>query len=283
MQKLVPGVLVVPNDTLHAEKGWSSEIGLNQGFKIGATFVGFVDVAFYYNQYSDFTQYDFGLWQNRFAGSGKAITVDTSFLNTPINHLLLFGVQAHNIENARIFGYELTAGGRGKIGKVGITFSIGYNYNYGSSLDSYNGDHYSAGKFFADAFKYNGQRITDTTSIEYHHLLQGSVRHVFKTDLELKYWRIYVGTTVVYASYPEELSNALVFAVDYLAGPNAIQNYENQHKHGDVVGDVRMGYAVNAHMDLGFIIKNIGNRFYELRPGRPEAIRSYTVQLRYKF
>jgi outer membrane receptor protein involved in Fe transport len=68
LQNFYSGILVVPNDTLHAERGWSSEIGVNQVFKIGKNFVGFVDLAVYYNRYNEFTQYDFGAYRNRFPG-----------------------------------------------------------------------------------------------------------------------------------------------------------------------------------------------------------------------
>jgi hypothetical protein len=92
---------------------------------------------------------------------------------TPLNKLVLSGIQAHNIENAQIFGYEFTLGGRGQIGPVGIQVSAGYSYNFGSALPvkGDTSDHYTTANFFSDAFKYNVQRVSDTTSATYHHLL----------------------------------------------------------------------------------------------------------------
>jgi iron complex outermembrane receptor protein len=299
LQNFFPGVVVVPNDTLHAERGWSSEIGINQGFRIGKNFMGFVDLAVYYNRYNEFTQYDFGVWKNRFPGSGKVITTDTSYLNNilgalsyanppgaPLNQLSLFGIQAHNIENAQIFGYEFTIGGRGQIGPVGITVSMGYSYSYGSSIPikGDTSDHYKESDFFRDAFKYNVQRVTDTASATYHHLLDYRVRHLFRSDIELKYWRMYLGATLSYGSFPEKIPATILVAVDAISNNNgSYERFFNQHQHGDFVADMRIGYKVNRHFDIGFIVKNLANRLYMLRPGKPEPIRNYTMQFRYNF
>ncbi len=292
LQNFYSGILVIPNDTLHAEKGWSSEIGVNQIFKIGKNFIGFVDLAVYYNRYSQFTEYDFGVYTNRFPGSGKIITTDTSLLNhvaevpspggTPLNQLNLFGIRARNIENAQIFGYEFTVGGRGQIGKVGITFNAGYSYNYGATTGTSTAP-YSEGQFFSDAFKYNVQRVTDTASVQYKHLLEYRARHLFRSDLELKYWKIYVGGTFSYASLPELVPATILTAVNYISGNDSYTRYFRDHRRGDFTADIRFGYRVNKHFDVGFIVKNLSNRFYMLRPGKPEPIRNYTIQLRYNF
>lgn len=293
LQNFYSGILVIPNDTLHAERGWSSEIGVNQLFKIGKNFIGYVDLAVFYNRYSEFTEYDFGTYNNRFPGSGKLITTDTNYLNhslfpspgnTPLNQQLLFGIRARNIENAQIFGYEFTIGGRGRIGKVGLTLNAGYSYNYGSTLDATSpGDHYSLGSFFMDAFKYNVHRVQDPNTEAYKHLLEYRARHLFRSDVELSYWKVYLGGTFSYASTPELIPQTILTATTYIAGNNSYNDYYKAHSGGDFTVDLRAGYTVNKHFNVGFIVKNLGNRFYMLRPGKPEPIRNYTIQLRYNF
>ncbi|MBS1592993.1 MAG: TonB-dependent receptor [Bacteroidetes bacterium] len=301
LQNFYPGVIVVPNDTLHAEHGWSAEIGVNQVFKIGPKFVGFVDLAVYYNRFYDFTQYDFGSYNNRFGGSGKVITTDTSLLNhvyndgigvirsqsnIPLNQQHLFGVQAHNIENAQVFGYEFTFGARGQIGKVGIQLSAGYNYSFGSKLPvkGDTSDHYTVGQFFRDAFTYNTKRMIDPNTAAYKHLLDYRVRHMVRIDGEIKFWRCYFGGTFSYASFPEKIPATIITAISAVSGSaDAYTPYFTAHSRGDFIGDIRMGYKINRHVECGFIVKNLGNRFYELRPGKPEPIRNYTVQIRYNF
>jgi len=293
LQNFYSGILIIPNDTLHAEHGWSSEIGINQLFKIGKNFIGFVDLAVYYDRYNEFTEYDFGSYANRFPGSGQVITTDTSYLNNvgigksatnaPLNQQYLFGIQAHNIENAQIFGYEFTFGGRGKIGPVGLSVSAGYSYNFGSSLPSNDTSHYTLGNFFRDAFVYNVKRVSDPNSEAYKHLLSYRARHLFRSDIELKYWKFYLGTTITYASEPELVPGTILLAVRYISGNETYPNYFAAHAKGDVTADVRAGYTVNKHFEVAFIVKNVANRYYMLRPGRPEPIRNYTMQFRYNF
>lgn len=290
LQNFYSGILVIPNDTLHAERGWSSEIGINQLFKIGKNFIGFVDLAVYYDRYSEFTEYDFGTYYNRFAGTGQAITTDTSYLNnvaenksstnTPLNQQLLFGIRAQNIGTAQVFGYEFSIGGRGKIGPVGISMNAGYSYNYGSNDTS---SHYTTGNFFRDAFVYNVKRVSDQSTEAYKNLLEYRARHLFRADIELKYWRCYVGTTISYVSEPEKIPATILLAVNTIAGNNSYENYFTAHAMGDIIADVRAGYTVNKHFEVAFIVKNVANSFYMLRPGRPEPIRNYTMQFRYNF
>jgi outer membrane receptor protein involved in Fe transport len=301
LQTFYPGVLVVPNDTLHAERGWSSEIGVNQVFKIGKRFVGYVDLAVYYNRFFQFTQYDFGTYNNRFAGSGRVITTDSALLNNvyndgfgliksprnvPLNQQHIFGVQAHNIENAQVFGYEFTVGARGQIGKVGLTVGAGYSYSFGSKIPvkGDTSDHYTEAQFFKDAFNYNVKRVEDKKSDTYKHLLDYRTRHLVRADVEVKYWRCYLGFTFTYASFPEVIQQTIITAVSAISGSSdAYTPFFNAHRKGDYIGDIRAGYRVNKNFEIGFIVKNLGNRFYMLRPGKPEPIRNYTVQLRYTF
>lgn len=301
LQNFYPGVIVVPNDTLHPERSWSAEVGINQIFKVGKRFVGFVDLAVYYNRYYDLTQYDFGTYNNRFAGSGRIITTDTNLLNhvyddgfglirsdrrVPLNQQHLFGIQAHNVENAQVFGYEFSIGARGQIGKVGIQLAAGYSYSYGSMLRNAGdtSDHYTIGDFFKDAFKYNVNRVTDPATGAYKHLLDYRVRHLVRIDGEIKFWRVYVGGTFSYGSFPEKIPNTIITAVSAISGSkDAYTPFFQAHARGDFTGDIRCGYKINRHVECGFIVKNIGNRFYMLRAGRPEPIRNYTVQIRYNF
>ena len=189
---------------------------------------------------------------------------------------------ARNIENAQIFGYEFTLGGRGRIGHVGITISAGYSYNYGASTG--NGTaHYSEGDFFKDAFIYNVHRVQNPNTPAYQHLLEYRARHLFRSDLELSYWRVYLGGTFSYASLPELIPNTILLAVNTISGNKSFENYLKIHANGDFIADMRAGYRVNKHFDVGFIVKNLANRFYMLRPGRPEPIRNFTMQFRYNF
>ena len=102
-------------------------------------------------------------------------------------------------------------------------------------------------------------------------------RHLVHADIELSYWKMIAGTTISYYSDPET-----VVLFSWLRGyyPQTRMLWTitlRKHTHGDVVADVGKGYKHNEHFYFGFIIKNVANRFYELRRdllNRKEIIRS---------
>ena len=78
------GLEIYPNANLRPESGWSTEIGLKQGLKIG-NWLGFIDVAAFLMRYNDMMEFSFGKWSPsdpidpalNFYGLGfKSINVD---------------------------------------------------------------------------------------------------------------------------------------------------------------------------------------------------------------
>ncbi len=79
----VGSVYIYPNDSLQAETGWSAEIGIKQGLKI-SSWMGYIDVAAFWTQYSQMMEFTFGQWGN---------------MNQPLYGL---GFQSQNIGSASI-------------------------------------------------------------------------------------------------------------------------------------------------------------------------------------
>ncbi len=96
-------VRVFPNPTLTAEKGWSSEIGIKQGFVLG-NIKGFLDAAGFITQYTDMIEFNFAVYPEG------------------------LGFKAKNITKARISGGEITLNMGGNIGRWNLTTSGGYTY-----------------------------------------------------------------------------------------------------------------------------------------------------------
>lgn len=95
---------------------------------------------------------------------------------------------------------------------------------------------------------------------------------------------MYVGATFYYGSMPEKIPQLFKVASSFIFGDiNALDNYMEQHKHGDYAVDIRAGIDVTKNIKLGFIVKNVANRYYSLRPGKPEPMRNFTFQFRYNF
>ena len=95
------GTPISPNPSLTAETGWSSEIGIKQGFQV-SNWRGFLDVASFWMEYDDMIEFVF-----------------VSFAD---------GFQAKNIGNTIIKGIETSIQGQGNILGIPTNIIAGYTY-----------------------------------------------------------------------------------------------------------------------------------------------------------
>lgn len=111
-------VRVFPNPAVESESGWSTEIGVMQGFMIGE-FRGEGDLSFFFSQNSDMIEYIFGVHQD------------------PSTGLSDLGFKATNVEQSRIFGGETEIMMSRSFGKVNTTLTGGYTYIYPIEYNAY--------------------------------------------------------------------------------------------------------------------------------------------------
>ncbi len=111
-------VRVFPNPAVEPESGWSTEIGVMQGFMIGE-FRGEGDLSFFFSQNSDMIEYIFGVHQD------------------PSTGLSDLGFKATNVEQSRIFGGETEIMMSRSFGKVNTTLTGGYTYIYPIEYNAY--------------------------------------------------------------------------------------------------------------------------------------------------
>lgn len=111
-------VRVFPNPSVEAESGWSSEIGVMQGFILGE-YRGQGDLSFFFSQNSDMIEYIFGVHQD------------------PVSGLSDLGFKATNVEQSRIYGGEVEIILSRSFGKVMTTVAGGYTYIYPVEYNSY--------------------------------------------------------------------------------------------------------------------------------------------------
>lgn len=268
-QNFTAGVFIFPNADLKVERGWSAEVGLKQGFIINK-WKGYVDASLYWQEFNNFIEYRFGFYDNK-DEFGKPIF--------PEEGTQVLGLRPFNVEKARIGGYELAIAGSGKIGPVEINTLMGYTYVYPGNLDS--AANRSIPNFFNNMFRDNFRTLLGKES---ETLLQFRNRHIVRGDIEFTWKKLSVGGTVYYMSFPERIPAIFAIAISTIdGGKNTFEKYIREHARGDFTADVRMGYQVNEKLRLGFIVKNVANRLYYMRPGRPEPLRNFTLQLRYTF
>jgi len=100
----VGGFFIFPNPDLQSEFGWSTELGVKQGFRIGSV-QGYADASLFWSQYEDMTE--FTLLDD---GMGS------------------FGFQSQNVGETDIKGFEFEFLASSDIGKVNLNIIAGYTY-----------------------------------------------------------------------------------------------------------------------------------------------------------
>ena len=103
---------IFPNPDLQSETGWSSEIGMKQGFTI-RNWSGFVDVAGYWTEYKNMIEFTFGVYA---PDSVEFPTFDD------------IGFKSQNIGEARINGIDIGISGSGRVGHLPLNLFAGYTY-----------------------------------------------------------------------------------------------------------------------------------------------------------
>jgi len=136
---------IFPNPGLEPETGWSAEIGVRQGLKLG-DWNGYFDGAAYWNEYQNMIEFTFGVW------------VPDSNTTPTLDHL---GFKSLNVGNARITGVDLLVGSSGYLGTALVNYFIGYTYMNPIDLD-------------ADTLENN------ILKYRYRHSLKGDIEFTFK-------------------------------------------------------------------------------------------------------
>ena len=166
-------VPVVPNPQLQSETGWSTEIGVKQGFRIGG-FQGYVDVAGFWSEYQDMIEFNF------------------------IN----LGFQSLNVGDTRIRGLETTLAGQGKLGGITTNILAGYVY-LDPRFQEFDNTGVAAGETPTE-----GQQNARFSSSNQNILKYRSV-HSGKIDIESSYKNFSLGVAAIYNSQLEAIDIAL--------------------------------------------------------------------------
>jgi outer membrane receptor protein involved in Fe transport len=98
------GNVVTPNPELKSESGWTAELGVKQGVKLGE-WKGFADITGFISEYTNMME--FVLAKAGFTGNF---------------------FQSQNVGDTRVTGAEITLGGVGKLGEGTLSLMSGYTY-----------------------------------------------------------------------------------------------------------------------------------------------------------
>ncbi len=149
----VGALKIYPNTSLQPERGWSAELGIKQGFKLGR-FKGFLDVAGFWTEYKNMVEFVFDVYM---PGGHDTIKVQV------IDAVKYAGFKSQNASNAQIKGVDMSLSGTGKVGNVDVSLFTGFTY-----IDPINP-------------KYNSKK--DTLGLPYLNTLKYRNRYLFKNDI----------------------------------------------------------------------------------------------------
>ena len=235
---------IFPNPDLRSERGWSAELGVKQGVRLGE-WNGYVDLAAFWTQYHEMIEFNFGVH--------KPDTVDIPGLE----HV---GFKALNVGNARITGFETTLVGTGKLYIVPVTVMAGYTY--------------------INPIDLNVAEAGDTSQNKY---LKYRYKHSVKGDLELAPGRFTLGYTIIYNSRMENIDEVFLNPIIGELILPGFPDYWATHNTGYVIMNARVLYDVADFMNIGLILQNLTNKEYMGRPGDIRPPRNITFQLTFRF
>lgn len=251
---------VFPNPNLVSEKGWTAELGVQQGFRIG-NFQGNIDFAVFNQEFDSMIEFRFDQWYS---------SVDYPNLT----FFQRIGFRAMNIGHTRTSGAEISINGEGRIGGVlirtigGASLALPVNLSTNPELVPW-GAYYKA-------FKETTARI-DSGSTYYNALLPYRNRKTAKWDIEATMGKFSIGYSFNYIERFERIDPFLV-----LFGPGLKSYYQNTND-GDLIHNIRASVQVTEHSRLAFLVNNLTNVEYATRIGKIDPMRSFNLQLKVQF
>ncbi|MFN3342859.1 MAG: TonB-dependent receptor, partial [Flavobacteriales bacterium] len=250
---------IFPNPSLSAESGWSAELGIKQGVKIGK-WMGYADAALFVTQYSNMMEFAFGVYNP-----------DSIPLNLNPNHpgylTNWVGFRAQNAEEARVSGIDLSIIGKGKIfKKIDMTVFSGYTYMRPITLNSDTNYLYS----FSDAATIRTIDGKDAMILKYR------FQHMAKADVQFDYKKIGFGISVRYNSNVYNIDRTFENLEVKIGGGQlplgdyilpGLPEYRKEHNRGACVADMRLAYTVAKGTRIAAVVNNVFNLEYMGRPG----------------
>jgi outer membrane receptor protein involved in Fe transport len=261
---------VFPNEKLNPEQSWNIEGGIKQGFKIGG-FMGYLDAVVFQQDYQDYVEFTFGQWE-------------TWALFDPLANFYGLGFKSVNTGGARVSGYELEMAGKGSIGKLEISTMIGYTATtpISTTPDQVYAEPVPGPTLPGQTEPFNvipAATYTNTSFDPTDNILKFRVRNTFRSDMQFQFKKVFTGFSVRYNSHVQNIDKAFIDLDDDGTLVTGVRGWMETHQSGTTLVDARIGMDLSKQMRVAFIVNNLTNEVYSLRPLSIEAPRSMQVQL----
>ncbi len=248
---------IFANPNLYPETSWNVEIGIKQGFKIG-DFMGFLDAAGFWQEYQNTIELTYGAW-SKYLEYGKPRYSD--------------GFEYLNTGPTRVRGVDISLVGEGNISKnFKIDVLGGYTYTLPQAVDP--------NLVYATDTVHSKLSYESTSSNTANNILKYRFQNIGKMDIELKYKKYSVGGNWTYYSYMQNIDE--VFYTLASLGEYGIQQYRQEHNNGINVYAARIALQATKKLKVAFVVENLFNLSYSLRPLKIEPPRTFAIRLDYK-
>lgn len=232
-------VKIFPNPFVQPESGWNSEVGLKQGILMGKT-NGQADLSVFFSQNKNLIEYPFGAYLDFVTG------------------LPSLGFRADNVEQSRVYGYELEFVLNRSSRGFTTTLSGGYTYIY--------------------PIEFN--KVTNkNTEIP----LKYRRKHSAKLSLNSSCKKFDLGVTLYIKSKILSIDNVFINPTTRESILPGFYDYWQTHHTGYFLIDGNLGYKINKLLMISLAIKNITNTEYMGRPGDIQPQRNFSLRLSGKF
>lgn len=254
----VGGLPIFPNPELQAETSTNAEIGIKQGFKING-FAGALDVAVFQQNYHNTIEITYGYWDKYVDQFG--------------NPQIRSGFKYLNTGDTRIRGIEVSLPGEGKITKNLILDITGdYTFIVPQALQP--------NLVYATDSTGKGMTYENTSTNTANNILKYRFQTIAKLDLQLTYKKFSIGGDWRYYSVMQNIDT--VFYQEESQGGYGISNYRQTHNKGINIFDGRISMQAIKQLKIAFIVDNLTNTSYSLRPLKIESPRTFAIRLTYR-
>ncbi|MFZ1686913.1 MAG: TonB-dependent receptor [Flavobacteriales bacterium] len=250
---------IYPNPGLRPEESWNLEGGVKQGFKLGS-FTGYFDAVVFQQEYSNYIEFTFGQW--------GAVTID---------NFLGLGFRSTNTGGARVTGYEFELAAKGMVGAVQISTLMGYTHTMPVSTTP----DYEYAEATQTGASWKPSTYNNTSYNTTDHILKFRVQDLFRSDVQADYKRLGLGVSVRYNSHVMNIDKIFVDLDRSGDLETGVGTWMYDHNSGDWIVDARIQWKLSEQVKGAFIVNNISNEVYAIRPLSVEAPRSFQVMLTY--
>ncbi len=259
VRNAIGGLPIYPNTVLNPESSWNTEIGIKQGFKI-KNFVGFFDAAAFWQQYYNTIEFTFGAWDKGVDQYGDP-TVATGF-------------KYLNTGKTSVKGAEISLTGQGYITKnLRMDVLFGYTYVLPQSQEPT--------KIYITDSSYRQLTYNVSSTDSTNNILKYRFQHLPKIDVQLAYKRFSIGGSWRYYSYIQNIDKTFYYFEDIIH--SGLRGYREAHKSGTQIVDARIGVEVTKNFKMAFVVNNVFNLSYSLRPLKIESPRTFALRLSVNF